>query len=147
MDISYKKVLKENENLIETNKRLNLELSTIKKIEGNEGNNNLNSEDIISLYKKIEELKEKLARYPFELLKGEELISVIFSFEQNNHSVICKNTEILSSLVVKLYKDHPEYSESENYFISNGRKVDIFKSLDENKIHNGDIIILNKIEI
>ena len=49
--------------------------------------------------------------------------------------------------MVKLYKDHPEYSESENYFISNGRKVDIFKSLDENKIHNGDIIILNKIEI
>ena len=52
LDISYKKVLKENENLIETNKRLNLELSTIKKIEGNKGNNNLNYEDIISLYKK-----------------------------------------------------------------------------------------------
>ena len=143
-DAAYKNILKENQDLMDTNKRLKIELSSIKNIKGN---NNINSEEIISLYKKLEELKEKLARYPFELLKDEKLISVIFSVEQNNYSIICKNTETLSRLVEKLYKDHPEYSENENYFISNGGKVDIFKTLDKNNIHDGDIIILNKIEI
>ena len=123
------------------------ELSSIQK--NKENNNKIsNSEKLVELYEKIEELKDKLARYPIELLKGEKLISVIFSSldEKMKFSVISKNTEKLNILVDKLYHDYPEYMESNNIFISNGKKVDIFKSLDENKIHNSDIIILNKNE-
>jgi hypothetical protein len=107
----------------------------------------LNSEKIIALYEKIGELKERLARYPIELLKGENLISVIFSSidEKIQHSVICKNTEKLTRLVEELFNYYPEYSESQYYFISNGKKVDMFKSLKDNHIHNSDVIILNKI--
>ena len=149
LDISYKEILIQNRNLMETNKRLSDELSLIK-TKNVKNNIELNSEEMITLYKEVEELKEKLARYPIELLKGEKLISVIFTSEDQKfqHSIICKNTEKLSRLVEKLFNDYPEYSEfsDQYFFISNGKKVNMFKSLDENNIHNSDVIILNKID-
>ena len=111
-------------------------------------NNSIEDNDVIQLYKKIDELNEKLSRYPFELLKGEKLISVIFtsSDEKIHHSIICKNTEKFIKLEEQLYNYYPEYSESDNYFMVNGNRVNKFKTLDENQIKNSDIINLTKIE-
>ncbi len=108
-----------------------------------------NDSKIIDLYAKIEDLKEKLSRYPFELKKDEKMISVIFtSDDQKIHfSVICKNTEKFNRLEEKLYNDYPEYSETNNYFVVNGNRIQKFKTLDENNIRNSDIIILNQINI
>ena len=144
----YQQELNQNSLLIETNKNLNNDLSSIKKMK-EENKISLNSDKkIIALYDKIDELKEKLARYPFELLKGEELISVIFSSVDQKflHSVICKNTEKPNRLVEELYNLYPEELQCQYYFISNGNRVDMFKSLKDNNIHNSDIIILNKVE-
>ena len=142
----YQQELNQNSLLIETNKNLNNELSSMKKTK-EENKISLNSEKIIALYDKIDELKEKLARYPIELLKEEELISVIFSSADQKflHSVICKNTEKPNRLVEELYNLYPEELDSQYYFISNGNKVEMFKSLKDNNIHNSDIIILNNV--
>ena len=43
----------------------------------------------IELNKKIGELKEKLELYPFELLKGEKLLSVNFSVIKLNSKLLC----------------------------------------------------------
>ena len=101
---------------------------------------------IKQLYKDIDELKNKLLLYPFELSNGEKLISVIISSldEKILYSIICKNTEKFSKLEEKLYKDNPEYSNFDNYFMINGNRVDKMKTLDENKIKDSDIIILIK---
>ena len=101
---------------------------------------------INQLYKDLDELKNKLLLYPFELSKGEKLISVIISSSDENilNSIICKNTEKFSKLEERLYKDNPEYSNFDNYFMINGNRVDKMKNLDENKIKNNDIIILKK---
>ena len=136
--------------LIEINEQLKKQIKEFndsQKIKKEQDNSN-NDKDIIQLYKKIDELKEKLSRYPFELSKGEKLISVIFtSSDQKIHcSIICKNTEKFIKLEEKLYNDYPEYSESDNYFMANGNRVSKFKTLDENKIKNSNIIILNKNE-
>jgi len=113
----------------------------------NEGNNNSNKDIIIKeLNNEIDKLKEKLSRYPLELSKEEKLISVIFTSSDQNmfYSIICKNTQKFNELEKKLYKDYPEYSESNNYFMINGNKVNKDKSLDENKIRNNDIVILTQ---
>ena len=104
---------------------------------------------IKKLYKDIDELKNKLSLYPIELSKGEKLISVIFSSQNENmiYSIICKNTEKFSKLEEKLYKDYPEYSKFDNYFKINGNRVDKMKTLDENKIKNNDVIIIIKNKI
>ena len=129
--------------LIEINQLLNIE---IKKFYDSQ--NKKDNKDIIikELNNEIDKLKEKLSRYPFELSKGDKLMSVIFtSSEQNLHySVICKNTQKFTELETKLYNDIPEYSKSNNYFLFKGSIVNKDKSLDENKIRNNDIIILNK---
>ena len=108
-----------------------------------------NDSKINDLYARIDDLKEKLSRYPFELKKDEKMISVIFtSDDQKIHfSVICKNTEKFNKLEDKLYNDYPEYSEINNYFSVNGNRIQKFKTLDENNIRNSDIIILNQINI
>ena len=108
-----------------------------------------NDSKINDLYARIDDLKEKLSRYPFELKKDEKMISVIFtSDDQKIHfSVICKNTEKFNRLEEKLYNDYPEYSETNNYFVVNGNRIQKFKTLEENNIRNSDTIILNQINI
>ena len=143
-------------NINENNK---IELIEIIELLNNEFKNFYDSQNIIKdkdnsnkdiiikeLNKEIDKLKEKLSRYPFELSKGEKLISVIFTSSDQNmfYSIICKNTQKFTELEEKLYNDYPEYSKSNNYFIINGNRVNKNKSLDENKIRNSDIIILTQ---
>ena len=58
------------------------------------------------------------------------------------YALICKNTDLFSSLEAKLYETFPEYSETDNFFLVNGGKVNRHKNLDANNIHNSDIITL-----
>ena len=60
-----------------------------------------------------------------------------------NYSVICKKSDIFYKIETKLYEDNSQYYESENYFTVNGHRIIKSKSLEENKIHNNDTIILN----
>ena len=47
---------------------------------------------------------------------------------------------------MKLYNAFPEFSENENYFIVNGTKIKRNKTLDDNKIKNNNIIVINVYE-
>ena len=97
------------------------------------------------LREKEEEIKNIKSMIQFDLKPGEKLISVIFvSVDQKIHySLICKNTDIFSNVENALYKQFPEYKETENYFLINGVKVNKYKTLTENKIINSSIITLN----
>ena len=103
---------------------------------------------ILEKDKEIKELKSKLSRYPFELLEGEKLMSVIFaSIDQKiHHSIVCKNKDKFNMIENKFYEEFPEYTETENYFVVGGKKINKYKSLEDNNINNSDIILLNVIE-
>ena len=96
------------------------------------------------LESKENEMKSIISRYPCELFEGENLLSVIFisKDESMHHSIICKNIEKFSDVESRLYKIYPEQLESENYFLVNGKRVNRFKSIEENKIKNIDILRL-----
>ena len=101
---------------------------------------------ILEKEREIKALKIKLSRYPFILEEGEKLMVLNFkSVDQKiqNHSIICKNTDIFNYIEKKLYDDFKEYYDTENYFTVNGNKIHKLKNLDENKLHNNDIILLN----
>ena len=93
----------------------------------------------------INNLKEKIKRYPFVLEKNEKIMSIIFSscYPNFNYSMVCKNTDTINKLEEKLYEEYPNLSERENYFLCKGRLLNKFISFENNKIKNGDIIILN----
>ena len=109
-------------------------------------NNTNDSIKIIQLYNKIEDLNEKLKRAPYILEKNEKLISVIFtSTDQTAHySMICKNTDTIHDLEKDLYKEYPDFSMSDNYFLCKGKVINKFQTFESNKIKNGDVIILNQ---
>ena len=86
-----------------------------------------------------------LSQFPIELNKDEHLISIIFNSTDKiiNCPIICKNNDKFLEVEAKLYKIYGQYKEMENNFTLNGIKIDKLKTLDENKIKNKDIIILN----
>ena len=147
----YKKELKvyvdKNEILNNQIKKLSLDNTNLKE-EIKKNNTQNNSDDIVSLYKRIDDLNKKLSRYPFVLEEGEKILSVIFTSvsEKVNYSMVCKNTDSINKLEGELYKTFPELSETNNCFLCKGTVVNRFKKFEELKFKNGDIIIINKQE-
>ena len=92
------------------------------------------------------DLKEQIKRYPFILEKNEKIMSIIFSsVDQNvNYSMVCKNTDTIHKLEERLYKEYPNLSERENYFLCKGKLINKFQTFEKNNIKDGDIIILNQ---
>jgi aspartate carbamoyltransferase regulatory subunit len=103
-------------------------------------------DDVELKEKEIKQLNEMKSRLPFELLENEKLMSIIIvSNDQKIHySIICKNSQKFTKIEENLYERHPEYIESENFFLVNGNKINKYKSLEENNIKNSDIITLFK---
>ena len=46
----------------------------------------------------------------------------------------------------KIYECYPMYKEKDNYFTLNGNKINKYKTLEENKIKDNHIIIMNSNE-
>ena len=68
-----------------------------------------------------------------------DIMSVNFiSMDQNVHfSVGCLKTNTFAEVEEKLYKQYPEYRETNNNFLANGKQVLRFKTIAENNIGNG----------
>ena len=139
----FKKKISELENNLNEEKNKN---SIIK--ESNNNNDNLSK--IIKLMEEIKEkdkeIKEIKSRYPFELKEGEKLMSIIFiSVDHNIHySIICKTTDIFNYMENKLYDKYPKYRELNSFFLCGSNLINKYKSIEENKIKDCDIIILKK---
>ena len=147
----YKKEIKTNTDKIEmlNNKIKKLSLDNINlKEEIKKNNTQNNSDDIVSLYKRIDDLNKKLSRYPFVLEEGEKILSVIFTSvsQKVNYSMVCKNTDSIYKLEGELYNTFPELAQTNNCFLCKGTVVNRFKKFEELKFKNGDIIIINQQE-
>jgi hypothetical protein len=140
---------KELKNANERNEKNDILIKELLKNKKKEENIKENSmlENILIKDKEIDELKKKLKRFlPFELSEGEKLMSVIIeSTNQKVHiSVICKNTDKFNQIESKIYEkeEYNEYSEKETVFTVNGKKVNKFKTMDENEIKDNDVIVM-----
>ena len=144
------KILEEKIN--ELNNKIKKYKETIENIEKKSQIYNEDSKDelikkLLEKDNEINNLKLKISRYPFELNEGEKLMCINFQSDDQkiqNYSIICKNTDKFNIIENKLYEEYPDFYETENYFTVNGNKIHKNKSLEENHIHNNDVIILNK---
>ena len=93
--------------------------------------------------KEIKELKNKIENNSNNI---DNLMTVIFySIDQKIHySLICKKTDKFNKIENELFEVYPEYQDSEYYFIANGQIIKRFKTLEENKIKNSQVITLNQ---
>ena len=98
--------------------------------------------------KELNNLKEKLITNDDSLSHikpGEKIIAVNFSLNKEiQKPMACKNTDIISRLEEKLYNEYPQYKEYNTYLTVNGNLIKRFKTLDENGIKDGNIILVNR---
>ncbi len=57
-----------------------------------------------------------------------------------HYSLVCKNTDLFVKLEERLYNEFPQFKNFETYFEVRTRRIKRFKTLDENKIKNKDLI-------
>ena len=105
------------------------------------------------IYKKNDEikiLKSKLNNDYIDNIQPEgKVIEIeITSVDQTiqNFILSCKDSDLFVNLEEKLYDEYPKYKNIETFFLVNGRKVLRFKSMKENNIKNGNVIMLNIVE-
>ena len=95
--------------------------------------------------KRIKELEKEIEKYKaYFLLPGEKLISIKFiSIDKKiDFDIVAKKTDIFAKLECLLYEKYPKYKDTENYFLFNGKKLNKYRTLEENKINDNDILTL-----
>jgi len=146
----------------EKNKKLNEQIRNYKKNrqdlnEKLSGNNSIDNNKILELEKiiatktdEINVLKSKLNDSNIDNIQpGEKIIAIGFiSSDQTIQNFFrpCKDSDLFVRLEEKLYDEYPKYKDVETYFLVNGKKVLRFKSMKENNIKNGQVIMLNIVE-
>ena len=142
----YNILFNKNNILKEINKKLNEEIIKLKQYK--EENDLLKAE----IDKKNIEIQKyqstdidiDIKRGIASIKPGEIVISVNFVSQGNqdivNFSLPCKNTDLFVTLKERLYNEFPKYNNNKTFFMVNTIKVDESKTLDENKIKNGNVI-------
>ena len=139
--------------LIKANKIIEQQNKKIKDLENQLNNNNNNiikslEEEIKLKNKEINELKLKLKNINLNQniinIDKESIKCVYFtSTDENiNCAIPCLSTDIFAEIEEKLYKEYPQYRNTKNYFISNGKEILRYKSISENNIGNGLPVML-----
>ena len=59
------------------------------------------------------------------------------------YPIICKKSDNFKELEQKIYKKFPDLKQKEHYFLCNGNIIDIEKTIEENKLKDGDILMFN----
>ena len=60
------------------------------------------------------------------------------------YGISCSGKDVFAEVEERLYKEYPEYRETNNSFLSNGKEVLRFKTINDNKIGSGKPIMLIK---
>ena len=69
-------------------------------------------------------------------------VNFISGDQQVHYAVPCLKQNIFAEVEEKLYQQYPEYRETNNNFIANGKLVLRFKTIGENNIGNGKSVTL-----
>ena len=80
--------------------------------------------------------------------KREKMISIMFFIpDQNIHYPIpCNESDSFANIELKLFEEFPELKTKNIYYLANGNTVNKTVTLKQNKIKNGDTILLNYID-
>ena len=76
---------------------------------------------------------------------NDEIMAIHFTSSDQliNYSIPCKKSDIFNTVEQKLYKEYPDYSKKNCYFIGNGSLIDKQKSMEKNNLKSGDTVLVN----
>ena len=92
--------------------------------------------------KKIDALKSKISFGEMDLGKS---ITVVFQSADDmkvDCPIKCKSKQFFWEIEDLLYGEFPQYKKNKNYFLAFGNVVDTYKTLEENKIRGGSVVVV-----
>ena len=132
---------------------LSLSSSTYKSLSSSQiNNNNIDSNEVKNLRDEVNKLKYKLSKKENQVkdlqdkLKKVMVVNFISTDYSVNCGIACLPTDTFADVEAKLYKIYDNLRNTNNNFTVGGHGVLRFQTIQENKIHDGDKIILYKIE-
>ena len=150
-EIDYKNIEIKNlkNELNKANKIIEQQKITINDLQ-NQLNNINNNNSIVLLKNIINQKDEEINKLKIELnnknniSQNKELISIdqmmcinfISTDKKVHYSIPCIPNNIFAEVEEKLYKEFPEYRETNNQFLANGKEILRFKTINDNKIGN-----------
>ena len=78
-------------------------------------------------------------------LKKENSISIMFFIPDKNihYPIPCNEFDTFSKIEIKLFEEFPELKSKNIYYLVNGNTINYTSTLKDNKIRNGDTILIN----
>ena len=77
---------------------------------------------------------------------NDSAINIAVNFSSNdqkiNFPIPCMQRDVFKNIENKLYKEYPEYRKKNCFFLVNGRKIEEARTIESNRIKNGDNIIV-----
>ena len=138
-----KELNKLNEDLLKKINQLEKELND-KKYKNIEIVKKTNEIEILENNKKVNNIKEEIIQSKNINYLNQISIIIMTENESNLTSLICNNNDRFSKVEEMFYDIHPEFSETENNFFINGKKIKRNKSLLENQIYDNSIVIIKE---
>ena len=160
---NHDKLKLELDKIINENKKLKNALLKANKIISNIENNNINNNELKMIKEEKMNLKYQLLQKDNEILnlknqllqnnnmKNPEMFNMIVYFQSqdqeiNNVAIKCLSSDTFAEIEEKVYKKFPNFRNTNNTPICNGRIILRFKTLSENNIKDENIVQLIKIE-
>ena len=130
------KISNENNNI---SNNINLSQNESQSLNANSINDITSNSSSINLNKKEKNIS---------VLKQEKIIVLKFisSDQCLNYSIVCKSTDKFNLVINRIFDIYPEYIEKKCFFMCNGNVINEYKDIQENKIKNGDIILVSNVE-
>ena len=80
-----------------------------------------------------------------KIIRGDiKCVTFISSDQKITYDIPCSGDDIFAEIEEKLYREYPEYRETNNKFLANGKEILRFKTINDNKIGTGRPIMLIK---
>ena len=105
-------------------------------------------EEIKNLNNSLSDLQKKYKIIKFNQNKLEEkksfdkCVNFTSTDSKLNFAIPCSGNNVFAEVEEMLYKEYPEYRETNNLFLADGNQILRFKTIDENKIGTGRPIML-----
>ena len=95
--------------------------------------------------KEIKMLKQQLENKKININTGyDKCVNFISQNQKINYAIPCSGNSIFAQIEELLYQEYPEYRETNNIFLANGKEILRFKTINENNVGTGSPILLIK---
>ena len=125
------------------------QLNSFKNIDMNKINNLQN--EINNKNNQLNQLRQQLQNVSINnnqniqnILQNDKCVTFITTDSSLFYAIPCNGNSTFAEIEEKLYKEYPEYRETNNTFLANGTEILRFKTINENKIGTGKPVMLIK---